>query len=124
MRLKLDENFGTRTQRLFAAAGHDVETVRDEGLQGAADQFLYERSRGEGRCLVTLDLDFSSVTRFPPIDGPGIVIFRAPRNLSRSALDAMARRIVLALESMAVADQLWVVEATRIRVYHPRERAD
>jgi hypothetical protein len=28
MKFKLDENFGTRTQELFRAAGHDVQTVR------------------------------------------------------------------------------------------------
>lgn len=33
MRFKLDENFGTRTQKLFEGLGYDVETVRNEGLQ-------------------------------------------------------------------------------------------
>lgn len=37
MKFKLDENFGVRTQRIFAEMGHDIETVRDEGLEGAAD---------------------------------------------------------------------------------------
>lgn len=42
MRFKLDENFGTRTQRIFKSTGHDVQTVREESLQGASDQDLYE----------------------------------------------------------------------------------
>lgn len=42
MKFKLDENFGTRTQQLFRAAGHGVQTVRDEELQGTSDQHLYE----------------------------------------------------------------------------------
>jgi predicted nuclease of predicted toxin-antitoxin system len=66
MRFKLDENFGTRTQQLFQARGYDVETIRNQGLQGCSDQHLYEVCCAEHRCLVTLDLDFSEVTRFPP----------------------------------------------------------
>ena len=53
MRLKLDENLGTRTQDLFCAQGHDVQTVRSQELQGCADAHLYEACCQEQRCLVT-----------------------------------------------------------------------
>ena len=42
MRFKLDENFGVRTQALFRAAGHDVETVSGERLCGCDDERLYQ----------------------------------------------------------------------------------
>jgi len=38
MKFKLDENFGSRTQKFFIHAGHDVETVREESLSGIADK--------------------------------------------------------------------------------------
>ncbi|MBU1299684.1 MAG: DUF5615 family PIN-like protein [Bacteroidetes bacterium] len=38
MKFKLDENFGARTQELFRAAGYEVNTVRDEGLQGETSE--------------------------------------------------------------------------------------
>jgi hypothetical protein len=74
MKFKLDENFGTRTQRIIRAAGHDVQTVRDEGLQGSSDQHLYDVCRVEQRCLVTLDLDFADTIRFQPVQGAGIAV--------------------------------------------------
>ncbi|MFO7676346.1 MAG: DUF5615 family PIN-like protein [bacterium] len=52
MKLKLAENFRTRTQQLFAAAGHDVVTVKDQGLCGCADQQLLDACRSEARWLV------------------------------------------------------------------------
>ena len=66
MKFKLDENFGKRTQTQFEEAGHDVQTVQSESLQGTSDRNLYEVCRAEQRCLITLDLDFADVTRFPP----------------------------------------------------------
>jgi predicted nuclease of predicted toxin-antitoxin system len=69
MKFKLDENFGTRTQQLFRSAGHDIQTIRDQGMQECSDNYLYEVCCAEKRCLVTLDLDFSDVTRFPPDHG-------------------------------------------------------
>ena len=42
MKFKLDENFGTRTQKIFRLAGHEIHTVRDENLQGSSDQHLYK----------------------------------------------------------------------------------
>jgi len=82
MKFKLDENFGSRTQHLFRTAGHEVQTIRDQGLLGCSDRRLYEICCFEKLCLVTLDLDFSDVTRFPPAEANGIVVIRVPWNPS------------------------------------------
>ncbi len=37
MKVKLDENIAASAVHLFARAGHDVDTVIDEGLIGATD---------------------------------------------------------------------------------------
>jgi predicted nuclease of predicted toxin-antitoxin system len=89
MKFKLDENFGTRTQHIFKKAEHDVQTVRQELLQGASDQCIYEVCCKERRCLVTLDLDFSEVTRFPPDKSCGIAVIRLPRNPSLDLLEKL-----------------------------------
>ena len=87
MKFKLDENFGTRTQEIFRVAGHDVQTVRGQEIQGCLDRHLYEVCCTEQRCLVTLDLDFADVTCFPPTSACGIVIIRVPRNPSLTLLE-------------------------------------
>ena len=117
MKFKLDENFGTRTQQLFRAAGHDVQTVRDEDLQGSSDQYLYEFCRTEQRCLVTLDWDFADVIRFPPNQTGGIVVIRVPRNPSLSLVERLIRQFLRMLTQMSVEKQLWIVEVGRIRVH-------
>jgi len=121
MKFKLDENFGTRTQHVFKAAGHDVRTVSQESLQGASDQQIYDACCAEQRCLVTLDLDFSDVTRFPPDRTGGTAVIRLPRNPSLPLLESLIRQLLHALNTMSLEHKLWIVEPGRIRVHQSDE---
>ncbi len=121
MKFKLDENFGTRTQQLFRTAGHEVETTRDEGLQGCSDQSLYEACRAGQFCLVTLDLDFADVTRFPPNKANGIVVIRSPRNPSLRMLELLVSQFLAAVAQMSVDKKLWIIESGRIRIHQQEE---
>jgi predicted nuclease of predicted toxin-antitoxin system len=121
MKFKLDENFGTRTQAIFRTAGHDVKTVREEALQGCSDKSIYEICCAERRCLVTLDLDFSDVIRFPPLPTAGIVVIRVPKNPSLVLLEQLIRQFLNAISQMSVDKQLWIVEINRIRVHQTED---
>lgn len=117
MKFKLDENLGTRTQDLFCAQGHDVQAVRNQELQGCADAHLYEVCCQEQRCLVTLDLDFADVVRFPPGRAKGIVVIRVPQNPSLSLLEQIIRQFLEASTRMQVDGRLWIVETGRVRIH-------
>ncbi len=116
MRFKLDENLGTRCQQILESQSHDVATVRSQGLQGSADQRIYDACSSENRCLITLDLDFADVVRFPPASTGGIVILRIPRNPSVAMLERMIRQFLHGLGQASPDNQLWIVEPWRIRV--------
>ena len=117
MRFKLDENFGSRCVSLFADSGHDVQTVRDESLQGVSDSRLFLVCRKEQRCLVSLDLDFCSVVRFPPADGAGIAVLRLPAGFTLGLLQHLVRQLLSEVAHTPIAGRLWVVEPGRIRVH-------
>lgn len=121
MKFKLDENFGGRTQNIFREAGHDIETVREEGLSGSSDAGLFERCREEKRILVTLDLDFSDIVRFPPRESAGIVVIRLPLNPSLPFLEKLIRQFLDTLAQMSPERGLWIVEAGRIRIHQFRD---
>jgi predicted nuclease of predicted toxin-antitoxin system len=55
VKIKLDENLPYHLSVEIAAAGHDVDTVGDEGLAGSSDPDVLDAARTEGR-MVTVDL--------------------------------------------------------------------
>jgi len=117
VKLKLDENLGVRTRQVFLDAGHDVQTVRDEGLQGRADDTIYQVCRLERRCLVTLDLDFSNVLRFPPEPTAGIAVLRQSHGMSVGTLAALASQLVAVLATQPIEGQVWIIEPGRVRIH-------
>jgi predicted nuclease of predicted toxin-antitoxin system len=121
MKFKLDENFASRTIEVFRADGHDIQTVRDEGLCGSDDARLYDACSVEQRCLVTLDMDFGDPLRFDPAGCGGIVILRVPVNPSLQLLTAMIRGFLGVIRLEPIDGALWIVEPGRIRVHRTGE---
>ena len=121
MKLKLDENLDEKLRERIGAAGHDVSTVRGQGLGGATDDALFAICRDEGRALVSLDLDFASVLRFPPEQSAGLVVLRVRRPLL-SLVGEVVDTLVAALdEKRELHGHLWIVEPGRIRIHSPAE---
>ena len=76
MKIKLDENLPTALAELLRAAGYDAMTVADEGLGGVKDPNLLHVATSENRVLLTFDLDFADIRRYPVGSHAGIVVFR------------------------------------------------
>jgi predicted nuclease of predicted toxin-antitoxin system len=118
---KVDENLDVAAAGLLRDAGYDAETVKDEALGGQPDPVVTAAGRREGRCFVTLDLDFSNILDMPPEHYAGIVVLRHPR-LRLRAIQQLIRQLIVALEDHSPAGQLWVVEPGRIRVHQGLSR--
>ena len=72
--------------------------------------------------MVTLDLDFPDVLRFPPQQAHGIVVMRVPQNPTLTLLEQLIRQFLKALETMPIDKNLWIVETGRVRVHQASEK--
>jgi predicted nuclease of predicted toxin-antitoxin system len=124
MKLKLDENLGSRFIEPLAAAGHDVSTVLAQKITSASDETLATVCGIEERCLVTLDLDFANPLRFDPTRHAGIVVLRVGNPITTSKLAEAVATLIEALQTHDVRKRLWVIQAGRLREYRAREPND
>lgn len=85
MKIKLDENLPQRLAATLSKAGHDVDTVSQEGLQGKKDPAVWQASQAAARFFITQDLDFSDERLFAPGTHHGILVLRL-RDPGRNAL--------------------------------------
>lgn len=115
-KLKLDENIDARLAFLMRDAGHDTLTVREQKLSGSDDVDLYQVCISEGRALITLDLDFSNVLKYPPEGTPGLIILRGPDDLFPT-MKILLVTLIEALKKENPLSHLWIVEPGRVRIH-------
>lgn len=116
MRFKIDENLPDALVALLAEKGHEACTARQETLNGRTDLDLAAACRSEKRTIITLDLDFSDITMFPPEEYSGIVVLRVRRQ-DRSHILSVVRALLPLFDTEPLDGHLWIVEETRVRLW-------
>ncbi len=114
-RFKLDENLPRLAHALLVGAGHDAHTVNDEQLDGCPDDRILDACKDEDRILVTLDLDFADIRRYPPSTHRGIWILRPPTQSIENVLAVINGALALLGREQAT-NRLWIVESNSVRI--------
>ena len=76
MKFKLDENIPITVKEILNSFGYNTRAVIDQNLQGKSDTELWEAVLNEDRILITQDLDFADIRKYPLKQHPGIIILR------------------------------------------------
>jgi len=114
MKLKLDENLPTELLVDLRTAGHEVDSVPEEGIAGAGDPIVLDRAKAEARVFVTLDKGIGDLRAYPPAELAGIVLLR-PSSSGRGATLSFARRHLPSLLDRHLAGRLVVVTERGVR---------
>ncbi|MBI5478057.1 MAG: DUF5615 family PIN-like protein [Deltaproteobacteria bacterium] len=115
-RFLVDEDLPRSLAPALRADGLDVADVRDEGLRGASDQDVFRHATASGRVLLSADLGFANILRFPLGTHPGMVVARLPHELPVTQLAAAIRDALARLADEELEGNLAIVEPGRIRL--------
>jgi predicted nuclease of predicted toxin-antitoxin system len=75
VRLKLDENLSRHLREVLFNLQHDVTTAAEEGLLSQPDNAVAAAAKDGSRMLLTLDIEFGDLRKYPPGTHPGVVLF-------------------------------------------------
>lgn len=123
MRLKLDENLSRHLKESLRAFNHDVTTAADQGLLSQPDTVVAAAAHDDGRMLLTLDLEFADLRKYPPGKHPGIILFR-PRSFGPLAVNRLIEEFLAGTDLQRLSGCVVVVEPTRVRVRRPPSETD
>ncbi len=115
MKFKVDQNLPVDLAPLLRQAGHDAGTVFDQGMTGAPDSQIVAWCVREDRILITADLDLSDIRQYPPQKHPGFIVLRLQRQARPQQIAAL-QRILPLMSTTPLANRLWIVEETRLRI--------
>ena len=121
MKLKLDENLSRHLKPLLTKVGHDVVTAADEHLLSCSDTEIAAAALREERMLLTLDVEFADLRKYPPGSHPGIILFRPPSfgplSVNKFIIDFLKSADLSRLTSCVA-----IVDPVNVRVRSPEKR--
>jgi len=115
-RFLFDEDMPRSTTKLLKDKGFDVLDVRDCGLRGKSDEEIFRFAQEEKTVILTGDMGFGNLLRFPIGSHSGIVIAHFPNEISTSELN---RQLDLDFDNLDKADfrgNLIILEPGRMRI--------
>ena len=121
MKLKLDENLSRHLKPVLIGLQHDVVTAADENLLSRPDTEVARAAFREGRMLLTLDIEFADLRKYPPGSHPGVILFR-PRSLSPLSVNKFIADFVGSTDLNRLAACVAVVDPVHVRVRSPEKQ--
>ena len=122
MKLKLDENLSRHLKPVLIKLQHDVMTVAVQNLLSRPDTEVARAAFKEGRMLLTLDIEFADLRKYPPGSHPGVILFR-PRSLSPLSVNKFIADFVRSTDLNRLAACVAVVDPVHVRVRSPEKQS-
>jgi predicted nuclease of predicted toxin-antitoxin system len=118
VRPKLDENLSRLLAPVLSSLGHDVTTAAEEGLLSRPDTAVAAAAKNDGRLLLTLDLEFGDLRKYPPGAHPGVILFR-PRSYGPVTVNRIVGEFIRTNGLELLAGCVAVIDPDRVRVRRP-----
>jgi predicted nuclease of predicted toxin-antitoxin system len=94
--------------------GHDAVHAASLGLDTASDTDIIVRARGEGRIIITADLDYPRLLALARADEPSLILFRGGDWSEREVRDRLAS-ILHAISAADIVQSILTIDRNRVR---------
>ncbi len=121
IKVKLDENFPPSCVALFTAAGFDSSSVFHQRMSGSDDDNLYRVCIKEERILITFDLDFANIIRYPSQNTKGIVVYRVRKKITLQEIFKICELIIDVLKKNEANQNLLIIDGLKLRIRKPED---
>jgi predicted nuclease of predicted toxin-antitoxin system len=115
-RFLIDENLPSALARALRTAGHHAEDLRDVRARGSTDDEVFEHARVSRFTLVSRDVGFGNIARFPLGTHSGIVLVRFPNSIPARIVSESVVLAITRLSDDDLAGNLIVVAPGRVRI--------
>jgi len=120
MRIKIDECLPYEIAEILGGKGHNVETVKNEGLTGSLDDIIWKTAQAEKLFLITSDLDFSDIRRYAPGTHQGLLLLRL-RQEGKNSIISYFRQLVSNFDLNNWSGCVVVATDHKVRIRRPPE---
>jgi predicted nuclease of predicted toxin-antitoxin system len=115
-RFLVDANLPGSAARVFQDHGYEAVHVRDFGLGDAPDSQIAALAQIDGFTLVTRDMDFADIRRYPPEKYAGLMVLRLPDDANAHEInDVLAKFCRNPSWVVGLPGRLAILEPDRLR---------
>jgi predicted nuclease of predicted toxin-antitoxin system len=112
----IDEDMPRSTAEVIRAIGYEALDVRDCGLKGKSDKEVFNFAQQESAVILTGDLGFGNLFRFPIGKHDGIFITHFPNEVSTAELNKQLIKAIKLLTDNDFNGNLIIFEPGKIRI--------
>jgi len=120
LKFVVDEDMPRSVAHGLRDRGYEVLDVRDCGLRGRSDDEIFNLAQKEGAIILTGDMGFGNLLRFPLGSHSGIVLVRFPNEISVSELNHQINKAFNLLDEHDFKGNLIILEPGKIRIRRGR----
>lgn len=116
LQVLVDEDLPRSTAALLQSLSIDAQDVRDVGLKGASDAQVFEYAQKEERIIITRDIEFGNILKYPPPRHYGVIVVRLPNTYVRYQILGVIRTFFVEVEKKELVRHIVVLEIDKYRI--------
>lgn len=114
--LVIDEDLHRSLKEVFEKLGYQVKDVRDFSLSGASDDEVFNFTKKNKAILISGDLGFANILRFPPKSHYGIIILRFPNEMPTSMINKIVYSFLKDIPFSKLKNSLTIVSHAGVKI--------